>query len=60
MKWVERGLLVYAFLLPLLASFTALLVGSLSMDLLHLRFFWVPVGLVLGSYYHRTSVSRAL
>lgn len=39
----------------LTAFFSALLVGSVSMDLLHLRFFWVPVAMSLGAYLHYQS-----
>jgi len=39
----------------LLAYFSALLVGSLAMDLLHLRFFWVPVALAVGIVYRKTT-----
>ena len=46
--------------LCLLAYLSALLVGSLSMDLLHLRFFWVPVAMVLGASLHYQSRQRAL
>ncbi len=40
----------------LTAFFVVLAIGAMSMDLLHLRFLWVPAGMVLG---HHNSPARA-